>query len=233
VGVANVGLDTNWLYHPLAMANLYGFGRLAWDPNTSAETIASDWTRMTFSNDQKVVSVITKMMLSSWRIYEDYTGPLGLQTLTNITGPHYGPGPQSQENNGWGQWIRAGHDGVGMDRTVATGTGYIGQYPPMVAQMYESPTSCPDNLLLFMHHVPYTYRLHTSKTVIQTIYDLHYEGAEDASDLVREWETLDGLIDPERYNTAFRRCGTKRVTRSFGAMQSRGGLQSCPVYQTI
>lgn len=204
VGVANVGLDKNWLYHPLAMANLYGFGRLAWDPNTSAETIASDWTRLTFSNNEKVVSTITKMMLSSWRVYEDYTGPLGLQTLTNITGPHYGPAPQSQENNGWGQWIRADHDGVGMDRTIATGTGYIGQYPPMVAQMYESLASCPDNLLLFMHHVPYTYRLHTGKTVIQTIYDLHYEGAEDAVDLVRDWKTLDGLIDPERYDRTLR-----------------------------
>jgi alpha-glucuronidase len=200
VGVANVGLDKNWLYHPLAMANLYGFGRLAWDPNTSAETIASDWTRLTFSNDQKVVNTITKMMLSSWRIYEDYTGPLGLQTLTNITGPHYGPAPQSQENNGWGQWIRADHDGVGMDRTVATGTGYIGQYPLVVAQMYESMMSCPDNILLFMHHVPYTYRLHTGKTVIQTIYDLHYQGAEEAAGLLRDWQTLDGLIDPERYD---------------------------------
>jgi alpha-glucuronidase len=140
------------------------------------------------------------MLLSSWHIYEDYTGPLGLQTLTNITGPHYGPAPQSQENNGWGQWIRAGRDGVGMDRTVASGTGYIGQYPPRVAQMYESQASCPDDLLLFMHHVPYTYRLHTGKTVIETIYDLHYKGAAEAAGLVHQWETLDGSIDPERYN---------------------------------
>jgi alpha-glucuronidase len=199
VGVASVGLDQNWLYHPLAMANLYGFGRLAWDSNTSAETIASDWTRLTFTNDLKVVSTVTKMMLSSWRSYEDYTGPLGLQT--NITGSHYGPAPQSQENNGWGQWIRADHDGVGMDRTATTGTGYIGQYPPIVAQVYKSLARCPDDLLLFMHHVPYTYRLHTGKTVIQTIYDLHYEGAEEAAGLVRDWQTLDGLIDPERYDS--------------------------------
>ncbi len=199
VGVANVGLDANWMAHPLAMANLYGFGRLAWNPNTTAETIAADWTRLTFSNDEKVVATVTHMLLSSWPIYEDYTGPLGLQTLTNITGPHYGPAPQSQENNGWGQWIRADHDGVGMDRTVATGTGFLGQYPPEVAAMYTSLKTCPDNLLLFMHHEPYTYRLHTGRTVIQTIYDLHYEGAEEAAGLVRQWQTLDGLIDPERY----------------------------------
>ena len=199
IGVANVGLDTNWMAHPLAMANLYGFGRLAWNPSTTAETIADDWTRLTFSNDPKVVHTVRQMLLSSWHIYEDYTGPLGLQTLTNITGPHYGPAPQSQENNGWGQWIRADHNGVGMDRTVATGTSFIGQYPPEVAAMYTSLKTCPDDLLLFMHHEPYTYRLRTGKTVIQTIYDDHYLGAEEAGGLVREWQTLDGLVDPERY----------------------------------
>jgi alpha-glucuronidase len=199
VGVADVGLDTNWMGHPMSMANLYGFGRLAWNPNTAAEAIASDWTRLTFSNDPKVVSTISHMLLTSWPIYEHYTGPLGLQTLTNITGPHYGPAPQSQEHNGWGQWIRADKEGVGMDRTVATGTGYIGQYPPAVAAMYTSLKTCPDNLLLFMHHVPYTYKLHTGKTVIQTIYDDHYFGAQEAAGLVAQWKSLDGLIDPERY----------------------------------
>ena len=200
VGVANVGLDTNWMGHPLSMANLYGFGRLAWDPNTTPETIAADWTRLTFGNRDQVVSTISRMLLASWHIYEDYTGPLGLQTLTNITGPHYGPAPQSQENNGWGQWIRAGHDGVGMDRTVATGTGFIGQYPPQVARMYESLKTCPDTLILFMHHLPYTYRLRNGKTVIQTIYDDHYLGAEQAAGLVQQWQTLDGLIDAPRYD---------------------------------
>ena len=127
------------------MANLYGFGRLAWNPNTTAETIAADWTRLTFGNDPKVVSTVSQMLLSSWQIYEHYTGPLGLQTLTNITGPHYGPAPQSQENNGWGQWIRADHDGVGHGpHASATGTGFIGQYPPAVAAMYTSLKTCPD-----------------------------------------------------------------------------------------
>jgi alpha-glucuronidase len=199
VGVANVGLDTNWLAHPLAMANLYGFGRLAWNPDTSAQAIASDWTRLTFSNDQKVVSTVTNMLLGSWRMYEDYTGPLGLQTLTNILGPHFGPAPQSQEDNGWGQWIRAEKNGVGMDRTVATGTGFIGQYPPDAARIYESLATCPDDLLLFMHHVAWTYQLHSGKTVIQTIYDDHYAGAAGAAELVAQWKTLNGLIDEERY----------------------------------
>ncbi len=200
VGVANVGMDANWLAHPLAMANLYGFGRLAWNPDISAETIASDWARLTFGNDPKVVSTVSHMLLSSWHIYENYTGSLGIGTLTNIVGPHYGPGVESAERNGWGQWFRADHDGVGMDRTVATGTGYIGQYPAEVAGMYESLSSCPDSLLLFMHHVPYTHRLHSGTTVIQYIYDSHYEGASQAAELVTEWKGLDGFIDQERYD---------------------------------
>ncbi len=199
-GVANVGLDTNWLGHPMAMANLYGFGRLAWNPDTTAQTIADDWTRLTFGNNATVVSTIDAMLLSSWKTYEDYTGPLGLGTLTDILRSHYGPGIVSAERNGWGQWIRADHDGVGMDRTVATGTGYIGQYPPQVASMYESLATCPDELLLFMHHVAYTYKLHSGKTVIQHIYDSHYEGAAGAAKFVTEWEGLKGLVDDERYD---------------------------------
>ena len=198
-GVANVGLDVNWLGHPLAMANLYGFGRLAWNPDTTPQAIAEDWTRLTFGNDAKVVSTIDEMLLSSWKTYEDYTGPLGLGTLTDILHSHYGPGIESAERNGWGQWIRADHKGVGMDRTVATGTGFIGQYPPEVASMYESLATCPDALLLFMHHVPYTYKLHSGKTVIQHIYDAHYDGAAGAAMFVTDWEGLKGLVDDERY----------------------------------
>ena len=197
VGVANVGLNDYWLGHPLAMANLYGFGRLAWDPSLSAAAIADEWTRLTFGNDPQVRSVVDKLQLDSWPIYESYTGPLGAGTLTDIIGIHFGPGIESSERNGWGQWHRADHDGVGMDRTVATGTGYIGQYPAGLAAKYESLKSCPDDLLLFMHHVPYDYRLHSGKTVIQHIYDTHYAGAAAAAAQVGEWESLGGKI-PER-----------------------------------
>ncbi len=198
-GVANVGLDVNWLGHPMAMANLYGFGRLAWNPDTTPQAIADDWTRLTFGNDSTVVRTIDDMLLSSWPIYEEYTGPLGLGTLTDILHSHYGPGIESAERNGWGQWISANHEGVGMDRTVATGTGYIGQYPPEVASMYESLATCPDTLLLFMHHVSYTYTLHSGKRVIQHIYDSHYDGGAGAANLVTEWKGLKGRVDDERY----------------------------------
>jgi len=199
VGVANVGMDANWLGSPLAMANLYGFGRLSWDPNLTAEKIVGEWTRLTFGSDPLVNQTIAAMQLNSWHLYESYTGPLGAGTLTNILGNHYDPGPESSEENGWGQWHRADHIGIGMDRTMATGTGFISQYPPAVQKQYESLANCPDNLLLFFHHVPYTYVLHSGKTVIQHIYDSHYEGADRASDFIAQWKTLEGHLDEERY----------------------------------
>ena len=199
-GVANVGLDADWMGNPMALANLYAFGRLAWNPNLSASEIINEWTRLTFGNDPLVVNTISHIQLSSWRTYEDYTGPLGLGTLTNILGSHYGPDPQSAERNGWGQWLRADRDAVGMDRTISTGTGFIGQYPPAVQPLYESLAGCPDHLLLFFHHVPYTYKLHSGRTLIQYIYDSHYEGAQRAQRYVEEWQSLRGRIDPQRYH---------------------------------
>jgi len=199
VGVSNVGLDDNWFGNHMSQANLYGFGRLAWNPDLSARQIAEEWTRLTFGNDPKVIQKITDMQLTSWRTYENYTGPLGLQTLTDITGNHYGVNVEASERNGWGQWHRADENGVGMDRTVATGTGFIGQYTPAVARMYESLASCPDDLLLFMHHVPYNYVLHSGKTVIQYLYDSHYEGAEAVEGYARDWKSLQGRVDDRRY----------------------------------
>jgi alpha-glucuronidase len=204
VGVANVGTD-DWLGHPLALANLYGYGRLTWDPNLTAAAITDEWTRLSFGNDPTVRSTIDKLELDSWHIYKSYTGPLGLGTLTDITGPHYGPGIESAERNGWGQWIRADHEGVGMDRTVATGTGYIGQYPAPLAAQYESLATCPDNLLLFMHHVPYTYRLHSGQTVMQYIDDTHYWGAQAAAAQVPAWQTLQGKVPDATYTNVLHR----------------------------
>jgi alpha-glucuronidase len=205
VGVSNVGRDTNWLGHHLAMSNLYGFGRLAWSPDMSSEAIASEWTRQTFGHDSLVVDTIVDMLLRSWPIYESYTGPLGIGTLTDIIHIHFGPAPESSEYNGWGQWHRANATGVGMDRTVATGTGFIGQYHPSVAAMFESLETCPDDLLLFMHHVPYTHRLHSGKTVIQHFYDAHYQGADAAEALVAQWRQLAGRIDRQRYEEVLAR----------------------------
>jgi alpha-glucuronidase len=204
VAVSNVGQSANWLGHDLAMANLYGFGRLAWNPDLSSRQIADEWTRQTFGHQPHAVETISQILLDSWPAYERYTGPLGAQTLTDIVGPHYGPAVEASERNGWGQWHRADQKGIGMDRTVATGTGFIGQYSPAVAATYESLKTCPDALILFMHHVPYIHALHSGKTVIQHIYDAHYQGADEAAAFVMKWRTLAGLIDDDRYRAVLR-----------------------------
>ncbi|ROW07208.1 hypothetical protein VMCG_03941 [Cytospora schulzeri] len=209
--VVNVGTNTTWLGSHLAMSNLYAYGQLAWDFTQDPESILKDWIRLTFSSEKKVVDTITKISMLSWPAYENYTGNLGLQTLTNILGNHYGPAPQSQDGNGWGQWTRADADMVGMDRTVwngtGNGTGYSGQYPPEVHAMYENLETTPDDLFLWFHHVNWTTHLRSGKTVIQHFYDAHYAGAETAQEFVHMWESLRGKrgIDDERYNDVLSR----------------------------
>ncbi|KAI0098164.1 glycoside hydrolase superfamily [Nemania sp. FL0031] len=197
--VVNVGLNSTWLGTHLAMSNLYAYGRIAWDPKVDEVEVLRDWVRLTYGLNKKVIDTITEMSMDSWPAYENYTGNLGEQTLTDITYNHYGPNPQSMDNNPWGQWTRADSDSIGMDRTVWNGTGYSGQYPAAIASRFEQIATTPDDLLLWFHHVPYTHILKSGKTVIQHFYDAHYAGAATAATFPRRWSTLKGLIDAQRY----------------------------------
>lgn len=198
--VVNVGTNTTWLGSHLAMSNLYAYGRLAWNSSQEPQSILQDWIRLTFGLDSTVLDSITSMSMASWPAYENYSGNLGIQTLTDILYTHYGANPASQDNNGWGQWTRADATSIGMDRTVKNGTGFSGQYPPEVHEVYENIDSTPDNLLLWFHHVPYTQKLKSGETVIQHFYNAHYTGADTAQTFVPTWEKLQGKIDSERYN---------------------------------
>ncbi|KAJ5933791.1 hypothetical protein N7454_006120 [Penicillium verhagenii] len=198
--VVNVGTNSTWLGSHMAMSNFYAYGRLAWDPAADARDILQDWIRLTFGLDRSVLDIITNISMESWPAYESYSGNLGIQTLTDILHTHYGPNPASQDNNGWGQWTRAGPTSIGMDRTMYNGTGYVGQYPDEIAATYEKIQSTPDDLLLWFHHVNYTHQLHSGKTVIQHFYDAHYSGAESAQGFLNQWESLNGKIDDERYS---------------------------------
>ncbi len=163
--------------------------------------IAAEWTKANHQHQTmkwlrpstKCFSEVVANLRPLHRIH------LGTQTLTDITGSHYGPNIEASERNGWGQWHRDDPEGIGMDRSVATGTGFAGQYPPEVAKMYESAATTPDSLLLFFHHMPWTYKLHSGKTIIQYVYDIHYQGATEAAQLGDEWATLKGKIDPQLF----------------------------------
>jgi alpha-glucuronidase len=197
-GVANVGDDPCWTGHVLAQANLYAFGRLAWDPELSPRAVAAEWVTQTFGPEPEsgpVAAAVTSMLLDSWGIYESYTAPLGVGWMVT-PGTHYGPDVDGYEYSRWGTYHFADRDGIGVDRTAATGTGFTSQYEPDRAALYEDITRCPDELLLFFHHVPYRHRLKSGKTVIQHIYDSHFDGAAGARRLLGTWLSLEGHIDP-------------------------------------
>lgn len=202
--VSNIGMDRNWTGHLLAQANFYGYGRLAWNPVLSSEEITDEWVRMTFGHDPQVVETISGMLLDSWGIYENYTAPLGVGWMVNPN-HHYGPNVDGYEYSRWGTYHFADCHGIGVDRTVRTGTGYTSQYHEPHASRYESLEECPDELLLFFHHVPYKHVLKSGKTVIQHIYDTHFEGAEQAAQLVERWRSLEGKIDEERFESVLKR----------------------------
>jgi alpha-glucuronidase len=202
--VSNIGNDYNWTGHTLAQANLYGFGRLTWNPDLSAEVITDEWIGQTFGHDELVKELVSRMLLKSWSIYEKYTSPLGVGWMVNPH-HHYGPNVDGYEYDAWGTYHFADWQGIGVDRTVKTGTGYTSQYFKENAEMYESLETCPDELLLFFHHVPYTHKLKSGVTVIQHIYNTHFEGVEEAEKFVETWLQLKEKVDSERFEAILNR----------------------------
>ncbi|MGY0021686.1 alpha-glucuronidase family glycosyl hydrolase [Streptomyces sp. YJ-C3] len=205
-GVMNFGDARNWTGSHLAAANTHGYGRLAWNPDLSAQELATEWTRMTFGNDAHVVATVSALLLGSWHTYEDYTSPLGTGYLTHppdgsVTG-HFDPSPTTTT-----QFHKSDREGIGYDRTAATGNGYTELYAPATRDTYESLESCPEELLLFLHHVPYTHRLDSGKTVIQHIYDTHFSGAARVTDMRADWDELRRRIDHRRFGDVHRLFG--------------------------
>ncbi|WP_255222935.1 alpha-glucuronidase family glycosyl hydrolase [Paenibacillus sp. 7541] len=196
--VVNVGSDDNWTGHTLAQANLYGYGRLTWNPDLTEEEITSEWIHLTFGASADIHRELGAMLAESWRIYESYTSPLGVGWMVN-PGHHYGPNVDGYEYSVWGTYHYADCHGIGVNRTVKDGTGYTAQYFPENADLYESLDACPDELLLFFHHVPYTHVLRSGQMVIQHIYDSHFEGVEKVQELISRWSKLEGQMDHERY----------------------------------
>lgn len=190
--VCNTGNDANWTGNVLAAANLYGFGRLAFQNSLTAEKIAEEWVRMTLSNERQVVEAVLSILLPSREVYEKYTSPLGIGWMVTPH-THYGCSVDGYEYSRWGTYHRADHLGIGVDRTD-TGTGYVRQYFEPVSSMYNDIKTCPEELLLFFHHVPYTHVLSTGKTLIQHIYDTHFEGVQEAEKMFGTWRTLEGKL---------------------------------------
>jgi alpha-glucuronidase len=190
--VPNVGDDANWTGHDLAQANWFAYGLFAWYGDVDARAVAALWARLTFGDDPVVIETIAQMLLDSRTIFENYTSPLGLGWMVTPH-THYGPSPEGYEYDLWGTYLRANREAIGIDRS-ARGTGFTAQYPPQWAALFDDPAACPLPLLLFFHRLPYDHRLPGGETLVQHVYNTHFEGAAQAEALLKRWRALEGRV---------------------------------------
>jgi len=200
-GVANTGTDRSWSGSHFDQANWYAFGRLAWDPQASARAIAGEWTRMTWSNDPRVLQTIVPMMMGSRQVVVDYMTPLGLAHLMG-TDHHYGPAPWVSDLNRpeWNPvyYHRADAGGIGFDRT-ASGSNAVAQYAPEVARRFSNRRSVGDDYVLWFHHVPWEHRLGTGRTLWDELVGRYDHGVEQVGHMRRDWDSLRGHVDEQRF----------------------------------
>jgi alpha-glucuronidase len=200
VSVVNPGSDTNWCGHHFSQSNWYASGRLAWNPGLSAEHIAEEWTRMTFTNDTRAVTVIRRMMLSSHETFVNYTMPLGLHHL--IGGDHYAPMPWNDRapRADWTAtyYHQASAAGIGFDRTLR-GNGAVGQYFPPVRDRFDDIARCPEKFLLWFHRCTWDHRMRSGKTLWAELCARYQQGAAEAAELERTWRSLGGKVDSRRH----------------------------------
>ncbi|MBB5285838.1 alpha-glucuronidase [Rhabdobacter roseus] len=199
VGVANTGSDRNWTGHPMAQANWYALGRMAWEPTLASEQIADEWVKMSLTRKPQAVATIKNIMLKSREIYVDYTSPLGLHHLMG-EGHHFGPEPwlNKARRPDWTAvyYHRADSLGLGFDRT-ARGSNALSQYAPPVQQQFENPATCPLPYLLWFHHVPWTQKLSTGRTLWNELVHRFYSGAEQVKWMQNEWNKVKKDVDSE------------------------------------
>ncbi|RJE74286.1 alpha-glucuronidase [Reichenbachiella sp. MSK19-1] len=200
-GVANIGTDRNWTGHLFGQSNWYAFGRLAWNPDLGADAIADEWIAMTFDHDPQVHATIKDIMMHSREAAVNYMTPLGLHHLM-ATGHHYGPGPWVSEL-GRPEWNpvyyhRADSFGVGFDRT-AKGSGAVLQYQKSIAKKFGNLKSCPEEYLLWFHHVSWDYEMQSGRTLWDEM-GLHYQsGVDEVRRFASQWKSLEGKVDARRF----------------------------------
>lgn len=201
-GVSNIGNDRNWTGHPFAQSNWYALGRLAWDHTLSSLQIAEEWIRQSFSNDKKFVEPVKNIMLVSREAMLNYMTPLGLHHIMG-TSHHYGPAPWVT-NAGRADWNpvyyhRTDSTGIGFDRT-SKGSNAVAQYAPEVARMFENINTCPEEYLLWFHHLPWNYKMKSGRTLWNELCHKYNEGVDSVRSMQETWNGLNGLIDKERFN---------------------------------
>jgi alpha-glucuronidase len=200
-GVSNIGNDINWTGHPFGQANWYAFGRLAWNPETSSEKIANEWLKLTFTRDPSFVEQVKSMMLTSREAVVNYMTPLGLHHLMGWS-HHYGPGPwiKDKQRADWTSvyYHKADSFGIGFNRT-STGSNALSQYTPEVRKKFENLNTCPEEFLLWFHHVSWDHKMKSGRTLWDELCHKYNKGVNDVGNMQRVWNLQQGKIDNQRF----------------------------------
>ena len=200
-GVSNVGDDRNWTGHDFSQADWYAFGRLAWDPEASSRDIATDWVKMTISDDPAFVTPVVDMMMASRETAANYMTPLGLAHQM-ATGHHYGPGPWVCDlaRPEWNPcyYAKADAKGIGFDRTK-TGSDALAQYAPAAAKQWADPKRMDERYLLWFHHLPWDYKVQSGHTLWDELVIDYDTGARQAAQMQATWAAMKPYVDPERF----------------------------------
>ena len=205
-GVANIGLDKNWCSHHFAQANWYAFGRLAWNPALSSKQIAEEWLQQTFSLNAQASTPqaqLLSMMLRSREACVDYMMPIGLHHIFKFD-HHMGPEPDGFIARYPIEWCpvyyhKADKQGVGFNRSTHDGTGATRQYREPYASLYDEPSTCPEQYLLWFHHLPWTYRMNSGRTIFEEMQYRYARGVKEVEDFMAIWQQAKPVIDDQRW----------------------------------
>ena len=201
-GVANIGRDENWCGHHFAQSSWYGFGRMAWDADLTSEEIAREWIMQTFTSEPEFVEPVLDMMLTSREAAVDYMMPLGFHHIFAWT-HHYGPEPWCEIPGARADWLpkyyhKADSIGVGFDRT-RSGSGNVDHYHEPLASTYNSLETCPEELLLWFHHVPWNHRMSSGRTFWDEMCHRYDRGIRKVREYQQIWEDVKPYVDQERW----------------------------------
>lgn len=207
-GVVNVGDNVNWCGHDFAQANWYAYGRLAWNPALSAEEIAREWLAQTFTTDRRFVEPMTQVMMDSREAVVDYMMPLGLHHIF-AWGHHYGPEPWCEVPGARADWLpsyyhQADKEGLGFDRS-RSGSNAVSQYPDSLARVFDSLEQCPEEYLLWFHHVDWNYTLRSGRSLWDELCYKYQEGVDKVREFQKVWKDMQPYVDGERYQAVAER----------------------------
>ena len=208
-GVANIGDDTNWCGHHFAQANWYAFGRLAWNPSLKPEDIADEWLNRTWDiSDPEKCEALADLMISSREACVSYMMPLGLHHIF-AGGHHYGPEPWYAPRGLRADWTppyyhKADSIGLGFDRTTK-GSGNVKQYPDELCRLYNDINTCPENLLVWFHHVPWDFKMKSGRTFWDELCHKYDEGVHEARRFLTIWDAMQPYVDQQRFEEVQRK----------------------------